>query len=227
GGVEAACEAYRLPLVGGDTIALPPGAPRVLGMTAIGKAGPNVPARGGGKPGDALWLAGFIGDSASGLAQLKRNKKAAGSLVDVYRRPVPLLAAGQAIAPHANAMLDVSDGLLIDALRLAEASQCVAGIDLGALCLSPDFVEERGASLDARLFAATGGDDYALLAALPAAFDPSTLNLPHGTTMARIGSLTAGLPALALSFEGEAITTPETLGHEHEGSSAAPMADRP
>src|SRR3954451_17146152 len=39
GGVEAACEIYALPLIGGDTIALPPGAPRVLGLTAIGRGG--------------------------------------------------------------------------------------------------------------------------------------------------------------------------------------------
>ena len=77
GGVEAACESYGLPLVGGDTIALPDGAPRVLGMTAIGTAGPNVPARGGGKPGDRLWLAGIVGDSAAGLALLRNDKSAA------------------------------------------------------------------------------------------------------------------------------------------------------
>ena len=144
GGVEAACESYGLPLVGGDTIALPKGAPRVLGMTAIGKAGPNVPARGGGKAGDRLWLAGFVGDSAAGLALLRNDKHAAGLLVDAYRQPVPLLAAGRALAPHATAMLDISDGLLIDALRIAEASGSVAAIDLGAISLSPDFVEQRG-----------------------------------------------------------------------------------
>jgi len=40
-GVEAACESYAVPLIGGDTIALPSGAPRVLGMTAIGRSGPS------------------------------------------------------------------------------------------------------------------------------------------------------------------------------------------
>ena len=227
GGVEAACESYSLPLVGGDTIALPAGAPRVLGMTAIGKAGPNVPARGGGQPGDGLWLIGGIGDSAAGLAQLKRDKKAAGPLVDIYRRPVPLLAAGQAIAPHAHAMLDVSDGLLIDALRLADASKCIAAIDLGALILSSDYVEKRGNSLTSRLVAATGGDDYALLAALAADFDPATLNLPGGTRLARIGSLEPGKAALSLSHRGRAVPTPDTLGHEHHGDRAAPMGNRP
>lgn len=217
GGVEAACESYGLPLVGGDTVALPRGAPRVLGMTAIGKAGPNVPARGGGQAGDRLWLAGFVGDSAAGLSLLRDDKRAAGPLVYTYRRPVPLIAAGRALAPHATAMLDISDGLLIDALRIAEASGSVAAIDLSAFSLSHDFLKDRGDSLEARLFAATGGDDYALLAALPPEIDPDTLELPAGTPIACIGSLEGGAPALRLSYRGEIVATPEHLGHEHQG----------
>src|SRR5206468_10949913 len=105
-GVEAACESYGLPLIGGDTLAIPEGAPRVLGMTAIGRAGQRVPERAGGKPGDKLWLVGTLGDSASGLAQLQQDRNATGPLVDVYRRPIPQLGAGQALAPHAHAMMD-------------------------------------------------------------------------------------------------------------------------
>ena len=53
-GVAAACEAYKLPLVGGDTIALPRRSPRVLGMTAVGRAAKPIPSRSGGKAGDSL-----------------------------------------------------------------------------------------------------------------------------------------------------------------------------
>ena len=231
-GVEAACESYALPLIGGDTIALPPGAPRVLGLTAIGRAGRHVPDRAGGATGDRLWLVGTLGDSAAGLAQLREDGRATGPLVDIYRRPVPQLEAGQALAPHAHAMMDVSDGLLLDALRLAEASGCRARIDLGALPLSDAFRAARGEQLEARLFAATAGDDYALLAALPPELDASTLSLPSGTTIARIGSLERGAPGLALTSGGEPVELPETLGFEHSGhhhrdSPAAPVGDRP
>ena len=102
---------------------LPPGAPRVLGLTAIGRAGAEVPARAGGQPGDALWLVGTLGDSRGGTAALQARSTAASPLVDIYRRPVPLLAAGQLLAPHANAMMDVSDGLLLDARRLARSER--------------------------------------------------------------------------------------------------------
>ena len=131
-GVEAACESYGLPLIGGDTIALPDGAPRVLGLTAIGRAGERVPHRAGARAGDLLWLVGTIGDAAAGLAQLKDDRHAVGPLVDIYRRPVPQLIAGQAIAPKAHAMMDVSDGLLLDAQRMAEASGCGIRIELDA-----------------------------------------------------------------------------------------------
>ena len=226
-GIEAACESYGLPLIGGDTIALPEEAPRVLGLTVIGRAGDHVPHRAGAKAGDRLWLVGTLGDSSAGLAQLQTDRHATGPLVDVYRRPVPQLDAGQKLAPHAHAMMDVSDGLLLDAQRMAEASGCTAMIELDRLPLSGDFVAARGDSRDARLFAATGGDDYALLGAFAADFDPSTLNLPKGTTITAIGSLEAGDPEIRLTSSGEPVELPETLGHEHRGLSTAPMADRP
>jgi thiamine-monophosphate kinase len=232
GGVEAACESYALPLIGGDTIALPSGAPRVLGMTAIGNAGSHIPDRAGGRPRDCLWVVGMLGDSAAGLDQLRADPKAASPLVDIYRRPIPQLGAGQLLAPHAHAMMDVSDGLLLDARRIAEASNCAAEIDLDAIPLSDGFIEYRGAGPDARLFAATAGDDYALLAALPPEFEPSTLSLPEGTTIACVGSLVAGGPAIAVVSGGHSIELPEVLGFEHKGNqhqpgSGPPVADRP
>jgi thiamine-monophosphate kinase len=231
-GVEAACESYQLALIGGDTISLPRGAPRVLGMTAIGRAGPHVPDRAGGRPGDRLWVVGMLGDSAAGLDQLRSDPKATGALIDIYRRPIPQLGAGQLIAPHAHAMMDVSDGLLLDARRMAEASGCGAEIDLDAIPHSEGFTEIRGGGPEARLFAATAGDDYALLAALPPKLDPSTLSLPDGTTMALVGSLVAGEPRIAVASGGHSIELPEALGFEHQGNqhrpgSDPPVADRP
>jgi thiamine-monophosphate kinase len=134
-----------------------------------------VPQRSGGQPVHALWLVGTDGDAAVGLELLQADRNADGPLVDIFRRPIPQLEAGRALAPLASAMMDVSDGLLIDAQRMAEASSCQLAIDLDRLPLSSAFVAERGHDLRSRLFAATGGDDYALLAALPAAVDPVNL----------------------------------------------------
>jgi len=226
-GIEAAAEQFGMPLIGGDTIALPDGAPRVLGLTAIGRASAATPGRNGATAKDALWLIGTVGDSTAGLAILQQDAKAAGLLVDAYRRPIPLLAAGQAIAPHSHASMDVSDGLLLDASRMADASQCGLEMDLASVPLSSAFVAERGTDVAARLFACTGGDDYALLAALPPELDPFTLPLPSGTTMARVGTFTSAHAGLALRFGDRKVPLPESLGHEHRGHIASPMGDRP
>ena len=213
-GLEAALSAYGLKLIGGDTIALPKGAPRVLGLTAIGRAGTRTPSRAGGQEGDRLWLVGTLGDSAAGLAQLLADPAADGPLVDAYRRPKPVLAAGRLLAPHANAMMDVSDGLLIDATCLTEASNLTAVIDLAALPLSDAFIANRGSDRPARLFAATGGDDYALLLSLSETVDPFTFPLPSGTRVTAIGRLVRG-SALSLADRGEPVPLPERLGHEY------------
>jgi thiamine-monophosphate kinase len=214
GGVAAACETYGLALIGGDTIALPEGAPRVLGLTAIGRGSDHIPSRSGAKAGDALWLVGALGDASAGLELLREDDESEGPLVEAYRRPIPQLAAGKLLAPYATAMMDVSDGLLLDASRLCSASKCAAEIDLDALPLSRAYVAEQGADRRARIKAATGGDDYALLAALPAGYDPLGLSLPSGTILRRIGTLATG-EGLSLSDAAGKVPLPEQLGYEH------------
>lgn len=216
-GVGQALEAFAMPLIGGDTFALPVGAPKVFGMTAIGRAGAKTPSRAGGKPGDALVLVGSLGDGAAGLAALRVDRDAAGPLVEAYRRPQPLLAQGRALTGLANAMMDVSDGLLLDAARMAAASGCGIAIDLDLLPLSNSYLAARGDDLDALLFAATGGDDYALLAAVPQIDEALALRLPSGATIRAIGRLTEG-EGLSLTYEGQPVPVPERLGYEHRPS---------
>ena len=214
-GLEGALAEFGMALIGGDTIALPDGSPRVLGMTALGRAGKKTPSRDGGEVGDVLFLAGIVGDAAAGLAQLRTDPDASGPLVEAYRRPRPLIEAGLALAPYAHAMMDVSDGLLIDAARLAAASGLKAAIDLSSLPLSKACRHRLGLTLETRMFAATGGDDYALLVS----GDPSLLgiSLPAGTTLAPIGRLVEGA-GLSLSHDGAEVPVPEHLGYEHRGT---------
>ncbi len=217
-GLHDACTRFGLPLLGGDTVALPAHAPRVLGLTALGRTGTQVPSRAGGSPGDRLWLVGTLGDAAAGLALLRADPHATGPLVETYRRPQPLLAEGQALASHASAIMDVSDGLLLDASRLAQASGCGLTLNLDAIPLSPAYRDARGETREARLFAATGGDDYALLAAFPPAFDPA-LTLSKGTcgNIACVGELTENGVFVLADALGD-IPLPERLGYEHRTS---------
>ena len=186
-------------LIGGDTVTLPPGAPRILTVTAFGSDA-AAPARAGAKPGDALYVTGTIGDAGAGLAiALGRNGPA--ELLAAYRRPQPRLADGRRLARHVHAMMDVSDGLLIDAARMAHASGLAVAIDLAAVPLSDAY---RAYSGD-RVAAATAGDDYQLLFAAPEDF---------ATDATRIGAFLTG-SGLVLHDAGTPVPLPPSLGYEH------------
>ena len=109
---------YDVPLLGGDTSLGRTAA--LLGLTAIGRATHRpVPSRSGAKPGDSVWVTGPLGAAMAGLrgaARRHRRRQLA------YRRPLACLAEGEALAPLVTAMMDISDGLLLDASRMAEAS---------------------------------------------------------------------------------------------------------
>jgi thiamine-monophosphate kinase len=223
-GLASALAAFEMPLLGGDTVSAPAGAPRSLGLTAIGEAAGPVPSRSGAKAGDELWVTGALGDSGAGLRVLKGELEGGdATLSERYRLPRPRLEAGEALARFVSAMMDVSDGLLLDCSRLAAASGLAASIDLQALPLSEAFVAALGDNRAARLFAATAGDDYELLfaAAQSDAADILALAERLGLAMTRVGRLAAG-SELALVSGGEPVPMPRRLGWEHGLSQAAP-----
>ena len=114
-GLAEALTHFATPLLGGDTVLLPAHAPRVLTLTALGDS-PHAPTRSGAQAGDVLYVTGTIGDAGAGLA-IAQGTPGPAELLAAYRRPQPRLAEGQALAPIVRAMMDVSDGLLIDAAR--------------------------------------------------------------------------------------------------------------
>lgn len=204
GGLNAALTGFAMPLIGGDTVRMPAGSARSFTLTAIGEAGADVPARGGAKAGDGLYVTGPVGDAGAGLALLEAGATRDDALVGRYLRPAPRLDAGRLLAPHVHAMMDISDGLLIDAARMAEASGLAAKIDM--VPLSAALVALRGDGIEARLTAATAGDDYELLfaAAAPVA----------GVAAIRVGSVAAG-SGISLTLEGQPVPLPASLGYSH------------
>lgn len=206
-GFGAVLRRFDCSLLGGDTVSLPVGAPRVLSLTAIGASG-LVPERAGARAGDALYVTGTIGDAGAGLA-VARGGAGPGALLGAYRRPAPLLAEGQALARVVHAMMDVSDGLLIDAARMAAASDLALVIDLRAVPLSAAYRQLMGDDQAARLAAATAGDDYQLLFAADTA-----AQLPVPATC--IGRFSAGA-GLAITDGTQPVPLPALLGFEHRG----------
>jgi thiamine-monophosphate kinase len=215
-GLGTALAAFSLPLLGGDTVSTPAGSARAFGLTAIGEAEGPVPSRSGAEPGDHLWVTGSIGDAGAGLRSLTGELAPSPALAERYRKPWPRLEAGQALAPLVSAMMDVSDGLLIDSGRMGHASSLGVTIDLALVPLSSAFVAALGGGREARVLAATAGDDYELLfAAAPGcAAEILALSERLGLPIGRIGSVEAGT-GLRLHDRGEAVPLPQQLGWEH------------
>ena len=215
-GLGTALGAFGLPLLGGDTVAVPAGAPRSLGLTAIGEAAGRVPSRADGRSGDDLWVSGAIGDAGAGLRGLRGTLAGAEALAERYRNPRPRLEAGLRLAPVVGAMMDISDGLLIDAARLAAASGAAAEIDLAAIPLSDALIRADGGDRAARLRAAAAGDDYELLfsAGTEQALQILAIAEETGVPLTRIGRLREGA-GLRLVDRGEEVALPERLGWEH------------
>jgi thiamine-monophosphate kinase len=217
-GLGAALAAFDLPLLGGDTVAMPDGAPRAFGLTAIGRADGPAPSRAGADAGDDLWVTGTIGDGGAGLALLQTGAAGPAGLIARYRAPRPRLDAGRRLAPLVSAMMDVSDGLLIDAGRMARASGLGLAVALDAIPLSADYRALRGGGREARLDAAVGGDDYELLfAASPdRAAGLEAIGAELGLAVTSVGRFAAGA-GLTLTDQGAAVPLPDRLGFEHRG----------
>jgi thiamine-monophosphate kinase len=205
---RTALDRFACPLLGGDTVRQPSGGPRFLALTALGHSD-AAPARDGACVGDGLWVTGTIGDAGAGLS-IARGVDGPDALLDRYRRPTPRLAEGRALAPLVHAMMDVSDGLLLDAARMAAASGIGVAIDLATVPRSAALLRYDGDTHAARLAAATAGDDYELLFALPPGAAP-----PVPAT--RVGSFVAGR-GLRLSDGGASVPLPPRLGFEHHGN---------
>ncbi|MFB0874667.1 MULTISPECIES: thiamine-phosphate kinase [unclassified Sphingobium] len=204
-GLNQALDRHAMPLLGGDTVKMPEGSARSYSLTAIGEASGLVPARTGARGGDRLYLTGPVGDAGVGLELLRSDPGATGPLVDAYRRPRPRLAEGGLLAPVVTAMMDVSDGLLIDAARLAQASGLAAVID--HIPLSRALEKARGASTATQIAAARAGDDYELLFTLPRGSTPPVRAIPVGHVEAGSG--------LTLVIDGAVVPLPDRLGWEH------------
>jgi thiamine-monophosphate kinase len=174
-GMLALAAATGTTLAGGDLTRAPA---LTLALTVVGHAASPelLITRGGAEPGDALVLSGELGGAAAGLVLLERPELAAVVPAETAERlrlrqlePAPRLRTGRALAAAgARAMIDLSDGLGGDAGHLAAASGVALRIDAAALPLAKGVAEVAAAAgRDPLELAASGGEDYELLAALP------------------------------------------------------------
>jgi thiamine-monophosphate kinase len=138
-----------------------------------------------------VWITGPVGLAMLGF-------EGAGEYRAAFDRPMPRLAEGRALAPHVSAMMDVSDGLLLDAFRLAEASGVTLALDAAAIPVADPAHFEK---------CIRWGDDYELLFTAP---PTAALPLPAH----RIGTVTQR-GSSPLLIGQTALSDPATLGYRH------------
>lgn len=230
-------------VLGGDLSSAPPGL-RAVSVTALGDLeGRSAVTRTAARPGDVIAVNGTLGHAAAGLRLLfdSAGERSAGAdsaaggigapgprpaipaagapFVAVQRRPTPPLAAGpQAAAAGVHALIDLSDGLVRDAGRVARASGVDLDLDLAALRPDIEAIAAVLGEQTAQTCVLTGGEDHSLLGCFSA-----QVPLPAGWR--RIGAVRAAASALSGETEaGGAVgrvlvdgAVPEALGWDHFG----------
>ncbi|MEX2449639.1 MAG: thiamine-phosphate kinase [Rhodospirillales bacterium] len=215
---------YGLSLFGGDTVATP--GPLTLTITAFG----TVPAgraikRSGAKPGDTVYVSGTIGDSALGLAALKKSPPGPASglsvehhqaLIARYREPQARIDLGRRLRGLVHAMADVSDGLVADLGHICETSGVRAAIDASCIPLSDaaqSALRADPALLDTVL---GGGDDYELVFTAPGESKAEIARLADTLDLAvtAIGTIGAGAGVAICDASGKEINY-KTTGYRH------------
>lgn len=219
-GLAADQAEYGIGLLGGDSSATP--GPTTLSVMAIGRiAKGKAVLRRGAKAGDHIYVSGTIGDGALGLAVRKgelamldladRN-----FLVDRYRLPQPRLALGQRLIDVANAMIDVSDGLVADLGHIAAASGLSATINANNVPQSAPVRNALDASDKWLPLILGGGDDYELLFTAPPsmAYRVDAVMRETGIKVTRIGEMAAGGGVTVLDARGNPIQI-AAAGYSH------------
>ena len=192
-GVGDAAAAAGTFVVGGD---LSSGPSWSVTITVLGWAARPV-TRSGARQGDGVWVTGSLGASRAALEAWRHGGRPTMEARLAFAHPVPRIEAGRWLASHgARAMLDLSDGLGGDAVHLASASSVAIELDLGSVPVSPACIEEaRHLGIPPEQFAAEGGEDYELLAVLPAEFDTGSsesFTRECGVALTRVGTVLRG-----------------------------------
>jgi thiamine-monophosphate kinase len=176
-GLGAVAAAHAVAVVGGDVTRSPV---LFLALTVVGAADSTdaLVRRSDARIGDAVVVTGELGGAAAGLRLLDRPGLGAGldhAVAEALRRrqlePEPRLRAGRMLAAAgASAMIDLSDGLGADARHVALASEVEIRIRLESVPVQAGVSElAEAAGADPLDLVAAGGEDYELLATMPAA----------------------------------------------------------
>lgn len=213
-GLMSLAQAHGVSLVGGDTTS----GPMSISLTALGSVSPGLQMqRNGAKPGDLVVVSGTVGGAAYALGQLQK-----GQMVEeqhLLDRPEPRVELGQFLAGHANACIDISDGLLADLGHILDASTCAAKLEVDKLPYS-----EALSKVDAgtrHRYQLSGGDDYELLFTIPVASRDKIAQWCRqlNISLSVIGEVLEGSGIQCIQSNGEPYSI-EYAGFEHFGATS-------
>ena len=201
-GVGAAAAGARCPIVGGN---LTRASELSLTITVLGSAATPL-GRAGARPGDRIFVTGRLGGPGAALRDLFAGRTPALAHRERFAAPVPRIDEARWLAAQgARAAIDISDGLLADAAHLARASGVSLTLDLTRLpCI--DGVPARDA--------ATSGEEYELLVAVPSAarIDVEAFARSFGIPLTEIGRV-VDVGADPVMIEGGDVVS--RRGHDH------------
>jgi thiamine-monophosphate kinase len=202
--------------------------PLVVDVTVVGAVKPRkFLTRGGGRPGDTLYVSGALGAAAAGLDWLRArqpgptsvpDEPALASCVRRYRRPEPRGRLGTLLgrARAARACMDLSDGLADGVRQIAQASGTGVQVDASLLPIDSAarrWFSEQGA--EPVVASISSGDDYELLFAVAAKGGGrlrAVSRLARGLPLTAIGKLTEE-PDLVLMRNGQPEILPSGFSH--------------
>lgn len=207
-GARRAAAAVGAGIIGGD-LSRSPG-PLVMDVVVLGRTGTPV-LRGGGRPGDELWVTGALGGAAGAVELWESGRNPSPSLRGAFAFPVPRVQEALWLQERGvlGAALDLSDGLAGDAGHLAAAGGLRVRIEAGSIPLHPGLLSGDFSRQDAVRLALHGGEDYELAFLAPAG--AVTPLLPafrerFGLALSRVGRAEEGEGVILDS--GEAVSAP-------------------
>ncbi|PHR93324.1 MAG: thiamine-phosphate kinase [Robiginitomaculum sp.] len=212
-GLERDQNIYGMKLWGGDTTCSD--GVCVLSATIIA----TIPSRkavrrSGARPGDIMCVSGTIGDAYLGLQIVQGKLDEETHWLQCYHVPNPPYALRGQIRTYASAALDISDGLIADALHMAKASNVGIEIDLNAVPVSEatrTWLSAQSDEIQARILLVTGGDDYQVLLAIPPdQYKQAVRDMP----ITKIGTVTQGMGVVCHDGQGNEIAV-QKPGYTH------------
>ena len=150
-GYQALSTQFGVPLLGGDTTSARDRL--TVSVTAIGRAeNTHLKRRGDAKPGDRIFVTGYLGDSAQGLQDMLSGRDT--PFIALHNKPEPFVNEGIWLGGRneVHAMMDISDGIASDLMHILQMSGVGAEVSLDMIPTNTPIE-----------LAVAGGEDYKLL----------------------------------------------------------------